>query len=50
MPVCQYGAGAQLIRQEASEDSYSLESECVNCNDNYIVDDDHTDGDGIAKR
>ena len=29
MPVCQYGAGAQLIRQEASDDSYSLESECV---------------------
>ena len=29
VPVCQYGAGAQLIRQESSDDSYSLESECV---------------------
>ena len=30
VPVCQYGAGAQLIRQESSDDSYSLESECAN--------------------
>ena len=30
VPVCQYGAGAQLIRQQSSDDSYSLESECAN--------------------
>ena len=37
VPVCQYGPGAQLIRQEASDDTYALESECGNLFDRIRI-------------